>query len=204
VRARRSLLLFLLLALLPGAGRGQLLSRNEFLFTGILDRFPDRAGQLALRARDGDLYTVQAHGARVEVGNRGPGNWDDLRPGVILDVYGEWRGRREAAASRLQAVGGDTGVPPREAIREWREGGRRVVTGRVTAIDWARESLRVRFGEEILPVEAFDRTRFLRGGRRVSLRDVQVGSRVRVRGQSRSGRLLAEEIVLLNGGPSAD
>jgi len=201
---RRALILVLLVALCPVAGRAQFPARNEFLFTGVLDRFPDRDGRLLLRGRDGRLYTVQAQGARVEVGYRGPGAWQELRPGVIVDVYGEWRARPEAVASRLHLVGGDTGVPPREAIREWREGGRREVTGRVTAVDRARESLRVRVGEEVVPVEAFDRTRFLRGGQRTSLRDVREGIRVRVRGEVRSGRLLAEEVLLLDGGASRE
>src|SRR3712207_4956625 len=100
----------------PGAG-AQLLGRGEFLFTGILDRFPDPDGRLAVRGRDGELYTVLAGGARVEVGYRGPGTLAELRPGVILDVHGQRRGPREVAASRLHVVGGETGAPPREIGR---------------------------------------------------------------------------------------
>lgn len=195
--ARRVFLVSLLALILPLSGSAQLLDGNQFLFTGILDRFPDTEGRMAVRTRDGELVTLLARGARVEVGSRGPGTWEDLRPGAILDVYGERRGGREAVARRLVIVGGETGVPPREAIREWREGGRRDITGRVTAVDPARESLRVRVGEDVVAVEAFDRTRFLRDGRRIRLRDIRVGARVRARGQSRSGRLLAEEVVLL-------
>lgn len=195
---RRCLFLALTSALLAAPSPAQLLGRNEFLFTGILDRFPDREGRVMARGRDGELYTLRAHGARIEIGYRGPGTREDLRPGAVVDVYGQWRGRREAVVSRLHLVGQDTGTPPREAIREWQEGRRRDVTGRVEAVDRERQSLRVRAGEEVVPVEAYDRTRFLRNGRRVSLREVRVGERVRVRGEERSGRLLAEELLLLD------
>jgi hypothetical protein len=201
---RRCLLSALTFALLVTPSPAQLLGRSDFLFTGILDRFPDREGRIAARGRNGELYTLRAQGARVEVGNRGPGTWEDLRPGAIVDVYGQWRGRREAVVTRLQLVGRETGVPPREAIRDWREGSRRELTGRVTAVDREREALRVRVGEQIVPVELFDRTRFLRGGRQVSPREVRVGARVRARGEVRSGRLLAEEIVLLDDSAAPD
>lgn len=197
MRGRALMLFLLLLALSPSSGRAQILGRPEFLLSGVLDRFPDDEGRVTVRGRDGERYTLFARGARVEVGNRGPGNWEELRPGRIVDVYGEWRGRRAAEVGRLHVVGGETGVPPREAIREWREGGRREVTGRVLSVDRARQSLRVRAGEEIVSVEAYDRTRFLRQGRRISLRELAVGARVRVRGEVRSGRLLAEEVILL-------
>lgn len=194
---RRCLLLALTTAILSAPAPAQLLGRGEFLFTGVLDRFPDREGRVTARRRDGELYTLLAQGARIEIGYRGPGSREELRPGAVVDVYGQWRGAREAVVSRLHLVGQGTGVPPREAIREWHEGARRDVTGRVVSVDRERESLRLRVGAEVVPVEAYDRTRFVRNGRRVSLRDVHAGARVRVRGEARGGRLVAEEIGII-------
>jgi hypothetical protein len=192
-----ALLLLLDLCIPFVSGGSQFMGPREFLFSAIVDRFPDRDHRITVRRRGGDLITLRATGVRVEVGNLGPGTWEMIRPGVVVDVYGKWRGAREVDTVRLHVVGGRTGVPPREAIREWREGGRREVTGRVTAVDSARQSLQLKSGEEIVPVEAYDRTRFLRDGRPVTLREVRVGARVRASGEIRSGRLLAEEVVLL-------
>ena len=55
-----------------------------------------------------------------------------------------------------------------------------------------------------IPYNLLPKLRTLRDGRPVSLRDVQVGARVRASGEVRSGRLLAEEVVLLESDSGRD
>lgn len=207
MRSRCSLL-GLFAALLPGAtvapAWAQLLGPPEYLTTAILERFPDREGRILVRGRDGQTYTLYARGARVEVGNRGPGTWDDLRLGVVVDLYGQRRGSREFTVARLHIVGGETGVAPRQAIREWRDGSRHQVTGRVISVDRARQSLRLRVGEETIPVELFDQTRFSRRGEHgqtpglpARFQEVHLRDRIRVTGEAQGGRLVAKEVLLL-------
>jgi hypothetical protein len=192
------LLLVAALVVAAGAAPAQIFRRSEFLLTGVVDRYPSRSGEVALRGRDGQTYTLYLRDAHVDLGPEGYGTWEDLRPGALIDVYGSYRGARQIDATLIRVVGRESGAPPREAIREWAEGSRHEVSGRVSALDRDRESLRLRTGDGTVPVELFDQTRFRTDrGAPARFRDLREGAQVRVRGEAHSGRLVADEVVLL-------
>jgi hypothetical protein len=195
------LLLTLALLLTASAASAQIFRRSEFLITGVVDGFPSRSGEVTVRGRDGQTYKLFLRDARVDLGPEGNGTWEELRPGALVDIYGSFRGAREIDAILIRVVGRESGAPPREAIREWAEGSRHEVSGRVVALDRDRESLRLRTGDGTVPVELFDRTRFRTGrGTPARFRDLREGATVRVRGEAHSGRLVADEVFLLRGG----
>jgi Domain of unknown function (DUF5666) len=197
----RHLLLAAALLLAAGAAPAQIFRRSEFLLTGVVDRFPSRSGEVVVRGRDGQSYQLFLREARVDLGPEGNGTWEDLRPGALVDVYGSFRGSRQIDATLIRVVGRESGAPPGEAVREWTEGSRHDVSGRVVALDRDRESLRLRTGGGIVPVELFDQTRFRTDqGLPARFRDLRSGDTVRVRGEAHSGRLVADEVILLPGG----
>jgi hypothetical protein len=200
----RHLLLAAALLLAAGAAPAQIFRRSEFLLTGVVDRFPSRSGEVVVRVRDGQSYQLFLREARVDLGPEGNGTWEDLRPGALVDVYGSFRGSRQIDATLIRVVGRESGEPPREAVREWTEGSRHDVSGRVIALDRDRQSLRLRTGDETVPVELFDQTHFrTNGGAPARFSDLRSGDTVRVRGEAHSGRLVADEVILLAGGRAA-
>src|SRR4029450_13095337 len=107
------------LMIAAGAAPAQLFRRSEFLLTGVVDRYPSRSGEVTVRGRDGQTYTLYVNDARVDLGPQGYGPWDELRPGALVDVYGSFRGARQIDATLIRIVGRESGAPPREAVREW-------------------------------------------------------------------------------------
>jgi hypothetical protein len=197
----------LLVAALPTPSRPQALAAQDSLMVwGTVERlYP--GSRVLVRSDDDRLYEVRARGARIQLTGGDAGRWDDLRVGQGVDVFGSLRSDKSVNASLIRITGL---YDPRQRSNQDRFSEDRYpvdrsqddrlidVAGTVSSLDPTRESFRLRSSRGLRTVEAFDETRWaLDSGRRADFRDLHVGDDVRVRGEERGGRIVADEVTLL-------
>jgi hypothetical protein len=183
------------------------INAEPLLATGIVERVSP-AHRLTVRAEDQHLYTVRAASALIELPGGDRGRWDDLRPGQEVDLYGTLVSARTVRASGIRIIAqhepaGGFGRDDRYYTESYRQDTYREqryvdLTGTVASVDRDRQSLRLRTGSGLRSVELYDGTRLeLESGDRAYMRDLRAGDPIRVQGEIHSGRIVADQVTLL-------